>query len=222
MAAMSFGLSRGKEFEFEGYGFLQQNLPPFDDGRLDPRTHFGFTNPSQPFHIEIGSGKGTFLTQQAQVTPNTNYLGIEWAAEFFRYAADRVRRHHFDNVRLLNADAIEFIRFWLPSEICEVLHIYFPDPWPKKRHQKRRSFQEDNLVEFHRLISPGGEIRVVTDHADYFTWMEDHADRVKALFERADFDGADSANEGEIVGTNFERKYRREGRPFQAMRLLKK
>ena len=92
---MSFGLGHGKPLSTEGVGV---ELPPLPDdiatnrdaGRLDPRAWF--EHPDRPFELEIGSGKGTFLVQQAGLQPDTNFLGIEWAGEFYRYAADRETR----------------------------------------------------------------------------------------------------------------------------------
>ena len=88
---MSFGLSRGRELDFDGYGLDREDLPPFEAGPWDPRGLF--ESPERRFELEIGSGKGTFLVQQSVLQPETNHLGIEWAGEFFRYAAARVRRH---------------------------------------------------------------------------------------------------------------------------------
>lgn len=216
---MSFGLSRGKELEHGDFGITSDQLPPAGDGPFDPR--IWFKSPSNPFELEIGSGKGTFLVQQSVLQPDTNFLGIEWAGEFFRYAADRVRRHQMANVRMLHADASEFIRFWCASGIVRVIHLYFSDPWPKSRHHKRRVIQDESLRQFHRVLAPGGELRLVTDHPELWAWYEDHADRNQQLFSRAEFDSPDSAQANEVVGTNFERKFAREGRPFHSMTLLR-
>ena len=219
-----------------GYGFSQDDLPPLDDGPLDLARHFHFASAARspdtprPLDLEIGSGKGTFLVQQAVLEPGVDFLGIEWAKAFCRHAADRARRHGLDNVRLLWADATVFVRHYVADEALRRVHIYFPDPWPKKRHHKRRSVQAPFLRELHRVLqAPGddpaggvGEIRLATDHADYFDWMQDHAGQVADLFDRRPFRPPPSAGEGELVGTNFERKYRREGRPFHAMTLVKR
>ena len=83
---------------------------------FDPRTWFA--DPARRFELEIGSGKGTFLLQQATLEPDTNFLGIEWAGEFWAYAADRIRRAEMRNVRLLHGDATEFIRTRVPDAIA--------------------------------------------------------------------------------------------------------
>lgn len=200
-------------------GLTRSDLPDIDEGRLDPRAWF--EEPERPFEIEIGSGKGTFLVAQAATKPETNYLGIEWAMEYWRLAADRLRRHGLRNVRMLHDDAAEFLRWRLPDDLAQVIHLYFPDPWPKKRHHKRRIVQDQFLRECHRVLKKGGELRVVTDHTDYWAWMVEHFERHTALFTGRPFEQPDSAEEGEVVGTNFERKYRREGRPFNAMTLVR-
>jgi tRNA (guanine-N7-)-methyltransferase len=125
-------------------------------------------------------------------------------------------------VKLLHADATEFIRHRCAPGVASVIHLYFSDPWPKKRHHKRRVIQDQSLADFHRVLIEGGELRIVTDHDDLWAWCEEHAVRNAQLFERQPFEPPDSAGEGEVVGSNFERKYRREGRPFHAMTLVRR
>ena len=217
------------------HGRVQEDFPPLGHGPLDLRAWFGFEpdpDGERPMDLEIGSGKGTFLVQQAALTPGIDYLGVEYARAYYRHAADRARRHGLANVRLLHAEAGMFIRNYVPDEAFRQVHIYFPDPWPKKRHHKRRFVQASNLRELHRILRSRSEdhlqnsclgcLRIATDHADYFAWMEEHTEQVSDLFERLPFDPPDSAGEGELVGTNFERKYRREGRMFHGMVLRKR
>lgn len=250
---MSFGLGRGRELD-PGWGVVaisDAELPALPDkistdpeaGRLDPRAWFA--HPGRPFEIEIGSGKGTFLVQQAMLQPEVNFLGIEWAREFAWYTADRVRRRRarglLANVRVLNADATSFLRWRVPAGIVRVVHLYFSDPWPKTRHHKKRVVQDRFLGEVWRVLAPGGELRVVTDHDELWAWDTEHFRRWTgpagwALlaayghapspqagaapgagpFELSDFDRPESAGSGELVGTNFERKFRRAGRGFHA------
>jgi tRNA (guanine-N7-)-methyltransferase len=226
---MSFGLGRGRTLEKGEIGLTQADLPPLPDdlvtnpeaARLDPRAWFG--NPTHPFEIEIGSGKGTFLIQQASLEPGTNYLGIEWAREFWLYAADRLRRRALPNVRLLNDDAAEFLHWRCSGGIARVIHLYFSDPWPKRKHHRRRVVQDRFLADARRILIPGGELRIVTDHDEYWAWMQEHfqrwtspTDTGPAPFELVPFNRPVSAGHNEVVGTNFERKYAREGRPFNA------
>ncbi|MBL9141863.1 MAG: tRNA (guanosine(46)-N7)-methyltransferase TrmB [Phycisphaerae bacterium] len=217
---MSYGLGHGRSLEPGTAGLTQRDLPPAESGRLSPGYFFP-SRPHAPFELEIGSGKGTFLLQQAPLNPETNFLGIEYAGEFYRYGADRLRRAQVPNARMLYADAVEFVTHWLSDASCRVVHLYFSDPWPKTRHHKRRVVQDATLMQFHRILVAGGELRLVTDHDMLWAWYEEHAQRNAHLFARRAFETPTSATAGEVVGTNFERKYRREGRPFHAMTLVK-
>ena len=227
---MSFGLGHGRPLVPGDVGLTAAQLPALPDAPsteaarralgFDPRGLF--PEPRHRFEIEIGSGKGTFLLQQAELEPTTNFLGIEWAGEFWAYAADRIRRRGLPNVRLLHGDATEFIRTRVPDGIVAVIHLYFSDPWPKARHHKRRVIQDRTLRDFHRILEPGRELRIVTDHDALWAWDLEHAERAADLFERRPFERPASAGADEVVGTNFERKFRREGRPFHAMTLVRR
>jgi len=223
---MSVSLSRGKPLDPGEVGLTRDDLPPLRDTpeatRFDLRAWWPADRRELPFEMEIGSGKGTFLVQQASQSPNVNYLGVEYARAFWRYAADRARRHNLTGVRMLCADAAEFVRWYCPDALFRQIHIYFPDPWPKKRHHKRRLITVPFLRELHRVLTPRGMVRLVTDHDDYFAWIEQHANAADDVFERLPFERPMSADEQEIVGSNFERKYRREGRPFHALTLRKR
>jgi tRNA (guanine-N7-)-methyltransferase len=218
--------SRNREFDLSGVDIPVSSLPPLpDDLVANPagawvRPGAWFPRPDQPLHVEIGSGKGTFLVQEAPLAPGVNFLGIEYEfSGIYEYAADRVRRAGLTNVRMLCTDAGDFVHWRLPTASVQVLHLYFPDPWPKTRHHKRRMVSDRFLTDCQRVLSPGGELRVATDHLDYWAWMEAHFARWTGEgrpFDRLPFERPAGAKEGEVVGTNFERKYRREGRTFNA------
>jgi len=230
---MSFGLSRGRALETAGVLVDPAGFPALPDdllerpegGWVDPRAWF--EDPARPLELEIGSGKGTFIVEEAASRPGVNFVGIEWAKEFCSYAADRVRRRGLANVRMLCVDATEFLRWRTPSASLRTLHLYFSDPWPKPRHHKRRVVQDSFLEQARRVLEPGGELRIVTDHAGYWSWMEAHFERwcyPGGSFERLAFEDAHrpaGAAEAELTGTNFERKYREEGRDFHAAVLRK-
>src|SRR5262249_17864801 len=156
-------------------------------------------------------GKGTFLLDQARARPQVNFVGIEWARWFWRYASDRIRRAGYENVRTARAEAGFFLAEYVPDASLSVVHIYFPDPWPKKRHHKRRLIQPSFLTQIERVLIHDGQLRIVTDHQEYFEQI-DQVVRASSL-NVIDYARPGSAAEGEFAGTNFERKYRREGRP---------
>ncbi len=174
---------------------------------------------NHPVELEIGTGKGTFLTDQAKARPEVNFFGIEWARWFWRYASDRLRRNDCLNSRMVRADAGFFFREFVPPESLSVIHVYFPDPWPKKRHHKRRLIQEGFLPLLNQALQSGGRLQIVTDHQDYFEQIE----RVVkgSTLQVIEYNRPGSAADGEFVGTNFERKYRREGRPSYAIAATK-
>ena len=171
---------------------------------------FGNDNPVE---LEIGIGKAAFLLRRAQRYPDRNFFGIEWANEFFKYAADRMQRWCVPNVRVLRTDADHFIRVLCPRESLTVLHVYHPDPWPKKRHHKRRLIKQPFVDAAIDCLVPGGHWRVQTDHGEYFEQIEallGHHPRLEPVeFDDPQFGVVD----GEIA-TNFEIKYTREGREF--------
>ena len=182
---------------------------------LDWQQLFGNAN---AIEIEIGMGKGTFITDQAKARPEVNFFGIEWARWFWRYASDRLRRNGCTNARTVRAEASYFLQEFVPPHSISVLHIYFPDPWPKARHHKRRLIQPRLMPLVERILKPdGGRIQIVTDHKGY--WEENIEPTIRsAEFLRIDdYARPGSAGAGEFVGTNFERKYAREGRPFYAI-----
>jgi tRNA (guanine-N7-)-methyltransferase len=203
-----------RELIVEPIGLDVETMPrPIDWAEL-----FGNSNPVE---LEIGIGKGTFLTEQAKARPNTNFFGIEYARWFWRYASDRLRRNGCTNARTVRAEASFFFHEFVPDSSLSVIHIYFPDPWPKKRHHKRRLIQlpfvQNELI---RSLIPGGRVQLVTDHQDYFEQMQQVI--TESGLNVIDYNRAGSAAEGEFVGTNFERKYRREGRPFYAIAAIRK
>jgi len=177
---------------------------------------------SAPVDIEVGSGKGTFLVHEASSFSDRNYLGIEWASKYYRYAVDRIGRRGLTNVRMIRADATVFLHDHIPEGTVACFHIYFPDPWPKKRHNKRRFFNTANLELLLRLLKPQGMVRVATDHEDYFQQIQqviaEHSERL----EEALFPPTAGANTGEWVGTNFERKYLKEERSIYKVAVRKK
>jgi tRNA (guanine-N7-)-methyltransferase len=189
------------------------------DGKIDFVRIFGRTG---PVHIEIGSGKGTFLLNQATAQPSDNFLGIEWARRYYRYAVDRIGRWGLMNVRIIRTDAAGFIAEFVPDYSVDCFHIYFPDPWPKKRHHKRRFISLANIEHLIRCLKSDGQLRIATDHADYFEQIKTVLAAKNDVLEEIDFVKPASAESGEWTGTNFERKYIKNQRPIYTLALTNK
>ncbi|MGE5296369.1 MAG: tRNA (guanosine(46)-N7)-methyltransferase TrmB [Solirubrobacterales bacterium] len=175
-----------------------------------------------PVHIEIGSGKGAFLVTQARARPDVNFLGIEWANKYYRYVVDRIGRWGLTNVRVLRADAPVFLRDFIAKESVDCFHIYFPDPWPKKKHHRRRFVQTANLDMLIDRLKPGGQIRIATDHEEYFQQIQEVTGARLDRLEPIEFERPAGAREGEITGTNYERKYIKESRSFHTLAFRKR
>ena len=182
--------------------------PPLEAEVVDPMAWF--ESPG-PFEIEIGCGKGGFLLSRAKANPQIRLLGIEWANKYSRFCADRMARWKLTNVRVMRVDARHFVINHLPPACVSVLHLYHPDPWPKKRHHKRRLVQPDFVEAAARALEPGGRWLIQSDHGEYFGIMRDllaqHVDFSETSWENPALNVAP-----DWVGTNFEVKYAREGR----------
>ena len=174
-----------------------------------------------PVHIEIGSGRGTFLINQAKALPDDNFLGIEWANKYYRHAVDRIGRWGLKNVRIIRTEAAGFIADFLPDNCVSCYHIYFPDPWPKRKHHKRRLLCPDNLQQLIRTLKTGGQIRIATDHADYFEEIKQLTATQNEKLEEVEFLPASGAENEEKTGTNYERKFLKRGKNIYTLALRK-
>lgn len=179
---------------------------------LDLQAWFGNAN---PVILEIGSGKGRFLLSTAMERPDVNVIGIEKSLHYHRVIRDRFLKRDLRNVRLVNHDAFVVLQKMIPDASLAEVHVYFPDPWPRKRERKRRIIRPEVLAEFRRVLVDGGMGIYVTDHQEYF---ESAAPLVEAAFERTErrIPGPDDPPR-----TNYEAKYREEGRPIFEIRFWK-
>ncbi|UCF14914.1 MAG: tRNA (guanosine(46)-N7)-methyltransferase TrmB [Phycisphaerales bacterium] len=188
------------------------------DGKID---FVGLFGRLAPLHIEIGAGKGTFLVREAKSKPDDNFLGIEWAGRYYRYAVDRIGRWGLVNVRIIRTDAAVFLAEHVPDECVDYFHIYFPDPWHKRRHNKRRLICPANLEHLIRCLKTNGQIRIATDHADYFEQIRTVMTARREQLEEIEFVRPSGAETGEWTGTNFERKYIKDKRRIYTIAVRK-
>jgi len=179
--------------------------------RLDFEELFGNRN---SVILEIGSGKGRFLIASATERPDLNFIGIEKSLHYYRVIRDRVGKRGLRNVRLINHDAFLILQKMIDDKSISEIHIYFPDPWPKRREQKRRIIRPEALTEMRRALVDGGSGIYVTDHREYF----DTAAPLIAQFFRSE---THIPGPSDPARTNYEAKYRAEGREIYEVRFWK-
>jgi tRNA (guanine-N7-)-methyltransferase len=139
---------------------LEQIAQPFSRQAVFGRT--------APLEVEVGSGKGLFLSAAAAGDPSTDLLGIEILGKYARYVASRLVRKNLSNARAIHGDAQHFFRLWLADDSLRAVHVYFPDPWWKARHKKRRVMNEQFAREIERTLEPGGTLHFWTDVEEYY------------------------------------------------------
>jgi tRNA (guanine-N7-)-methyltransferase len=183
---------------------------PQDGTPVDWAAVFGNEHPVE---LEVGSGKGLFLANAAAAEPGHNFLGIELARKYARRAAERVARRQLGNVRVVAGDARLFLARYVPPASLRAVHVYFPDPWWKARHKKRRVFCEALVADVERGLEPGGDLWVATDVEEYFGVIRDLVAGHPHFHEQALPEPKAPEHDLDYL-TNFERKYRIEGRPI--------
>lgn len=169
---------------------------------------------SAPVEIEVGVGKGRFVLQQAAARPEVDFLALEWSLKHLRAAKERAGRRKLRNVRFYRADARHVLGHLIPDASIGRLHVYCPDPWPKKRHRKRRFFTPQTVQDLERILQPGGFLDLSTDVKEYFeeirALLREHTDLAEAI------DPLFPAGQ-ETGHTNYEFKYIAEGRTIHRL-----
>ena len=180
---------------------LRRFEPPLDWVDL-----FGNNNPVQ---IEVGCGKGRFLAESAQQNTNVNYIGIENSWKYVLRTQQRLKKYGLTNACLVYADAAYFAQNYVPEHSIQAYHIYFPDPWPKDRHQKRRLFNNPVWIDqaVRTLDLREGHLFVATDFTDYFVQIKHRLDDTSQLIYLPEL-----SQDTNYIQTSFEIKYRTQGR----------
>ena len=181
-----------------------------DYPRIDWALLFGNTNPVE---IEVGFGKGLFLVTNGTAHPDRNYFGIEIIRKYQLYATSRLALRKLTNVRTCCADAKLVLDRFVPPASVSAVHVFFPDPWWKSRHKKRLLFTPEFAEIVRSVLRPGGRLHFVTDVADYFEWVMGTLASVRG-FRRLPPPSETVPEHGMDYLTNFERKFRLEGRPI--------
>ncbi len=164
-----------------------------------------------PLKVDLGCGDGSFLCALAQRMPDKNFLGIERLLGRIHSAARKAAT--LDNVRLLPMESSYAVRHLLPAGAVETFYLLFPDPWPKRRHQRRRIVTPDFLNSIHAALKKDGAIYIATDHLDYFDKIREIA-RSNPGLATADVDV-------DLPPSGFELIFRQKGAPIHWLALRK-
>ena len=182
-------------------------------GPLDFASLFGNTNPVE---LEVGHGKGQFIVSSASARPEVNFLGIEIVYKYHLYTADRAARRRLTNVRLVCGDVRELLPRLIPPASLQAIHVYFPDPWWKTRHHKRRVFTPTFVAHCVTALRPHGHLCIATDVAEYAQMIREMCAAQPELCDQS-APMADVAFRLPELQTNFERKAQLQGRPIFRM-----
>jgi tRNA (guanine-N7-)-methyltransferase len=193
---------------FRGSSLIPQRRDSLTD-RLDLENIFGR---NAPLHVDLGCGDGSFICALAQRIPAKNFLGIERLLGRIRSATRKAAS--LPNVRLLRMESSYAVRYLLPAESVETFYLLFPDPWPKRRHWRRRIVTGDFLCAISQALVEDGTFRIATDQRDYFEKMKEMA-RANSNFAIIDPTVSD------LPLTKFEKKFRAQSIPIHWLELRK-
>ncbi|MEO8440308.1 MAG: tRNA (guanosine(46)-N7)-methyltransferase TrmB [Spartobacteria bacterium] len=167
-----------------------------------------------PLELDIGCGDGAFIAAQAERFPERNFLGLEKLGGRVLRASKKASRLGLRNVRVLRIESSYAVQYLLPPGSVDTVHLLFPDPWPKKKHRRRRIVTPEFLASVHRLLVPKGRFRVATDQKDYFG-------AIRELIAGSGFGEVAPAESETFPVTTFEKHFVREGVPIYRLELRK-
>lgn len=168
---------------------------------LKPLNLSSFFPTPQPLEIELGCGDASFIFNYAQAHPERNFIGVERLGGRIRKLDRKGRRANLTNLRGVRIESGYFLEYLVPPQSATALHIYFPDPWPKRKHLKNRFINERFTQIAQRVLQPGGIVYLRTDHADYFEQM------VSVFAAATQFRSIETPEELSSVLTDFEAEF---------------
>jgi tRNA (guanine-N7-)-methyltransferase len=187
-----------------GYDFrIIYELPSIID-RLDLARLF---SSSQPLEVELGSGDGSFLVNRAKVVPSRNFIGVERLLGRLRKMERKAKRAGLANLRAVRIESSYFLQHLLPLQSLTALHIYFPDPWPKRKHWRHRLINPTFPSSAARALVSGGTVFLRTDDAAYFSQMRE------VFSASTEFKSVEAPPELSELLTDFEREFHAQGTP---------
>ncbi|MDK3850660.1 tRNA (guanosine(46)-N7)-methyltransferase TrmB [Staphylococcus pseudintermedius] len=163
----------------------------------------------QPIHIEVGSGMGKFITTLAQQNPHINYVAIERDKNVMIRVLDKVREHNITNIKLLCNDAVILTDYFRQGEVDRI-YLNFSDPWPKKRHAKRRLTYRSFLALYQQILREDGELHFKTDNRGLFAYSLESMSQFGLYFTKINLN-LHQEDEGDNIPTEYEHKFAEKG-----------
>ncbi|EIE3779336.1 tRNA (guanosine(46)-N7)-methyltransferase TrmB [Staphylococcus pseudintermedius] len=163
----------------------------------------------QPIHIEVGSGMGKFITTLAQQNPHINYVAIERDKNVMILVLDKVREHNLTNIKLLCNDAVILTDYFRQGEVDRI-YLNFSDPWPKKRHAKRRLTYRSFLALYQQILREDGELHFKTDNRGLFAYSLESMSQFGMYFTKINLN-LHQEDEGDNIPTEYEHKFAEKG-----------
>jgi len=201
---------------------LEEALPgveiPFKPGIIDPSTFF---EEKGPLHLEIGFGNGEYTAALAGALPEDRIIGCEIFLNGIATILKHIEDNNLKNIRIIHGSALMAMEEIFPDEVFDCIHINHPDPWPKKRHAKRRIIQSHTVALFLRKLKKGGQVWLSTDAEAYYIWMKEAFITCHA-FEKIPVEGRflDEIRQDKVK-TRYEQKGAIHGRGTQHLRYRK-
>ncbi len=206
-----YGRRMGRPLRKQTQDLIDRALPTYSfDDSLANDPHADFDNDTQELWLEIGCGGGEHLCGQAKKNPHINMIGAEAFMNGISLMLRQILDDNIDNVRIWPNDVRPLLD-QLPEGSISRAFLLFPDPWPKVRHHKRRFINEKNLDRLHRLLKPGAQLRIATDHADYRQWICEHLQAYKGFKPCFEWTNLPSKRPDDWVPTRYEAKARQDG-----------
>ena len=162
----------------------------------------------QPLEVELSCGDASFLVEYARRNPDTNFIGVERLLGRIQKLDKKGRRTGLTNMRGVRIESAYFLEYLLPPHAATALHIYFPDPWPKKKHRRHRLINEGFPALARGALAPGGVVFLRTDDADYFQQMNEVFGAAAAFFQKTE-----TSSSLAKITTDFERDFNAQGIP---------
>lgn len=184
---------------------------PNDPKKLKGHWQERFKN-NHPIHIEIGTGKGQFIVGMAKAHPEINYIGIEMQLSVVSLALDKLIAEDLPNLQLLHVDGSDLTDYFAENEVDQI-YLNFSDPWPKKKHEKRRLTFKSFLAVDEEILKPNGEIHFKTDNQGLFEYSLSSFSKYGMVIEQVWLDLHQSNYEGNVM-TEYEEKFSNKGQPI--------